>query len=73
VVLETPFPGEHVVPGGKLTISVGGAAYPGAARSPEELLERADHALYRAKQTGRNRTCLWNGDGEPPVPEHRGP
>ncbi len=64
VVLETPFPGEHAVPGGKLTISVGGAAYPGAARSPEELLARADHALYRAKQAGRNRTCLWNGDGE---------
>jgi len=26
--------------------------------SPEALLERADNALYNAKHTGRNRTCL---------------
>ncbi len=59
VVGRTRFPGEHAVPGGKLTVSVGAASHPGTARTAEELLERADRALYRAKQEGRNRTCAW--------------
>ncbi|GAB6061334.1 GGDEF domain-containing protein [Deferrisoma palaeochoriense] len=58
-VTRTRFPGEDAVPGGKLTVSIGGAWWPGGAESAEELLERADHALYEAKQGGRNRTRLW--------------
>ena len=63
VVGRTRFPGEHAVPGGKLTVSVGAASHPGTARTAEELLERADRALYRAKQEGRNRTCVWEEHG----------
>ncbi len=59
VVGRTRFPGEHAVPGAKLTVSVGVASHPGTARTAEELLERADRALYRAKQEGRNRTYAW--------------
>jgi diguanylate cyclase (GGDEF)-like protein/PAS domain S-box-containing protein len=45
--------------GGRLTISVGVASYPTDAQNKEELIRRADQALYRAKQRGRNRTCIW--------------
>lgn len=38
-----------------LTVSVGVAAYPSAGDTPSALLLGADHALYAAKQTGRNR------------------
>jgi diguanylate cyclase (GGDEF)-like protein len=37
------------------TISIGVAAFPDDARTAELLLRRADEALYRAKNTGRDR------------------
>jgi diguanylate cyclase (GGDEF)-like protein len=46
------------LPGGAavhLTVSIGVAAYPDSAA---ELFSRADEALYRAKRTGRQRTCV---------------
>ncbi len=39
----------------KVTLSVGLAMWPGAGELPEQLLQDADRALYRAKQNGRNR------------------
>jgi diguanylate cyclase (GGDEF)-like protein len=42
---------EHV------TVSVGVAAYQHAMHEPEQLLEAADRALYRAKRQGKNRVC----------------
>jgi diguanylate cyclase (GGDEF)-like protein len=38
-----------------LTVSIGLASYPEDARNPETLLAKADNALYRAKNAGRNR------------------
>jgi diguanylate cyclase (GGDEF)-like protein len=53
--------------GGVLTLSAGVAAFsPGEATTAEELLKRADAALYRAKSAGRNRVGL--ADGEPSRP-----
>lgn len=38
-----------------VTISIGGSVYPQDGTSNEELISLADHALYQAKQNGRNR------------------
>ena len=40
------------------TISIGVASYPEDALSPDELMKRADEALYRAKRSGKNRV-IW--------------
>lgn len=58
-VERTAVEGEEVLPGGKLTVSVGLASYPGDATEPRALLERADWSLYRAKAEGRNRVATW--------------
>jgi diguanylate cyclase (GGDEF)-like protein len=42
----------------RLTVSVGGAAFPEDTESARELLTLADEALYRSKRTGRDRTCM---------------
>lgn len=39
----------------KLTISIGVTSTEGPADTPEDMLRRADQALYRAKRDGRNR------------------
>lgn len=40
-----------------ITVSVGVAAFPTHGRTPEELIETADKAMYRAKSLGRDRVC----------------
>ena len=45
----------------KVTISIGIATSPDDARTKEELIEKADKALYSAKHNGRNRSMLWSG------------
>ncbi len=42
-----------------MTICVGVATLPRDARGEEALLDAADHALYQAKQSGRNRVCMF--------------
>lgn len=49
------------------TVSIGGNSLAaGAGASVEQLLIQADRALYRAKQTGRNKACF--ADEVPPPP-----
>lgn len=49
-VAQTHFTGEEVLPGRKLTVSIGLAAYPENALEAVELVGCADSALYQAKQ-----------------------
>lgn len=44
----------------QVTMSIGGAIYPTDSRHGHEILEKADKALYRAKETGRNRLVFYN-------------
>ena len=44
-----------------LSVSVGVAEILDSDSVIEHLLDRADQALYIAKQNGRNQTCLWAG------------
>lgn len=50
------------LPDGKeisFTVSLGVACYPACGRKASDLVERADQALYIAKQSGRDRVCLY--------------
>lgn len=43
----------------RTTISIGIATFPEDSQELSALIDKADNALYRAKQTGRNRVCLF--------------
>lgn len=63
----------HGSPFGQVTISIGIACLAGASLDDgQALLDRADKALYTAKETGRNRACLAETDepgaGQPSPP-----
>ncbi len=62
-VCAEPFPQNHEMPGGMLTISVGVASCPTDATTAASLLATADAALFRAKHAGRNQVRV---AGEPP-------
>lgn len=59
-VEKQAFPGAETQPQKKLTISIGLAACPEHGAGADEILNRADKALYFAKETGRNRTVIYN-------------
>ena len=42
----------------KVTVSIGVATFPMDAQIKEELIHKADQAMYRAKRKGRNKVCL---------------
>ncbi len=54
------------IPGGEkigVTVSLGVAINPNGETGEKEFISRADQALYRAKELGRNRACLWGESG----------
>ena len=44
----------------RVTMSFGVATYPTHGQAAEQVIIRADQALYRSKETGRNRVTIWN-------------
>jgi diguanylate cyclase (GGDEF)-like protein len=50
-----------------ITASIGVASYHLHANTREAMIEQADQAMYRAKQTGRNRVCVAGLDVEAPA------
>ena len=42
-----------------LTISIGISSFPQDAKVTQELIDKSDWSLYRAKETGRNRICVY--------------
>ena len=43
-----------------ITISIGIATFGEHSRIIVDLIQKADHAMYYSKQTGKNRTTIWN-------------
>lgn len=54
------FEGEHVQPSGKITVSIGEASLPEDSDNYEDLIRKADIALYAAKRSGRNKVQTYN-------------
>lgn len=52
----------------RITASLGLASWPLQAKTKEELLERADLALYEAKRKGRNRVVVYRDRAVPSEP-----
>jgi diguanylate cyclase (GGDEF)-like protein len=46
------------VPALKITASFGVSAYPDFAKTKDELISKADKALYKSKESGRNQVTL---------------
>jgi len=63
------FPGAETQPQKKITISIGLASYPEHGLTDEEILNHADKSLYFAKESGRNRTIIYNDNIEKELEE----
>lgn len=59
MVENHPFYGVETQPQGKLTVSIGVAFYPLMATTKEELLDKADEALYKAKFVSKNKVEIY--------------
>ena len=67
-----PFKGRETQPEGKVTISIGISSFPDDGTDRSSLIQCADGAMYRAKNSGRNKVCLWSSDEVPNVELDRG-
>ncbi|HLF76320.1 MAG TPA: sensor domain-containing diguanylate cyclase [Dehalococcoidia bacterium] len=65
-VESTPLSGDQLEPVGPVAISIGLAILPDHATDFGNLIEMADAAMYKAKQSGRNRVVLWQDEASVP-------
>jgi diguanylate cyclase (GGDEF)-like protein len=54
-IKDFKFPNEESQPNGDLTISFGVSSFPEDGSTPEELIKKADMALYKAKELGKDK------------------
>jgi diguanylate cyclase (GGDEF)-like protein len=54
----------------RVTISLGVATFPEDGKSALELVQKADQALFRAKLSGRNKTCVFDPEIDKPDSFH---
>ncbi|MCM8818990.1 MAG: GGDEF domain-containing protein [Candidatus Omnitrophica bacterium] len=47
----------------KITLSLGVASFPEHGNSEDEILSKADNALFKAKSMGKNRVVIWEEKG----------
>lgn len=75
IVEKEPFISKEKQPLGKVTLSMGIASYPEHGKTLDELLDRADQALYMAKKTGRNRALIYDPNNNKPgkTAQRKGP
>jgi diguanylate cyclase (GGDEF)-like protein len=59
LVENHPFDGREIQPDRKVSVSLGVASFPSDTTTMQDLIDKADAALYHAKHMGRNRTCLY--------------
>jgi diguanylate cyclase (GGDEF)-like protein len=58
-IYDYRFVNEQPLPGGRLSASLGVSTYRDDIASPKHMVEEADIALYRAKNSGRNRVSAF--------------
>ncbi len=63
VIEGHPFPLRHSEKTTGITVSVGMANYPDDSQDAQDLMGKADAAMYMAKRGGRNRVCFYAADG----------
>ena len=68
---QYPFYGKEQQPGGRLTVTIGLAAYPTDSDNGVELVDIADRALYVGKQQGGNAVIVTPDRALPPPPASR--
>jgi len=54
-----------------ITISLGVATFPDDGLTALEIVQKADQALFRAKLSGRNQTCVYNPEVDKPDSFHQ--
>lgn len=54
----------------RITISAGVSSFPAHGISALDLVQKADQALYRAKRSGRNQTCVFDESLDKPDTAH---
>jgi diguanylate cyclase (GGDEF)-like protein len=58
VIRQTNVPKKKTARRIHLTVSLGISTFPFDGRNEEQLLRKADEALYKAKDQGRNAVCI---------------
>lgn len=58
IIEETEFPNQEKQPNGNLTVSIGVSEMPSHADDVSHLVDVADEALYKVKESGRNRVIV---------------